>query len=211
MKTARYVQAERAIVRADAGSIRERWLWGLRLLHDPIAMSKGGGGLKHGVATELIAAAERAGLKLSASEVRYRLQCARTYPQAPQIAKVLGDFTAWSDLIQARFPPYPTDPDEAAADWHTDDERRHHMAQKLAEDASGQQAFSFFQDYDPGIATLADLETYAREQEIMTANFVARGAARRAYLDELIRATGGDMRVVWQRAHMLARPGVPIP
>ena len=66
--------------------------------------------LKHGVTEQLIAAAKRAGFKLSQTEIRYRLQCARTYSTEGQIANAVGDFGSWHDLIQARFPPYKADP-----------------------------------------------------------------------------------------------------
>src|SRR5260370_26338704 len=74
LEPARYVQGERMIARADSGGIRERWLWGLRLLHDPTAMSPNGGGLRHGVIAVLIEAAKKAGLALSEREIRRRLQ-----------------------------------------------------------------------------------------------------------------------------------------
>lgn len=79
MKVTQYVRQERAIASADSGGIRERWIWGLRLLRDPDAMSSPKS-LRHGVADQLMAAAARAGRKLSDREIRWRLQCARTYP-----------------------------------------------------------------------------------------------------------------------------------
>ena len=64
MRTRQYTRQERAIAAADVGGIRERWLYGLRVLRDPSAVSAGGG-LKHGVTEQLIAAAAKAGVKLS--------------------------------------------------------------------------------------------------------------------------------------------------
>ena len=43
------------------------------------------------------AAAKRAGLKLSAQEIRRRLQCARTYPTEAQIRQALADFRTWEE------------------------------------------------------------------------------------------------------------------
>src|SRR5260370_38099115 len=86
LEPARYVQGERMIARADSGGIRERWLWGLRLLHDPTAMSPNGGGLRHGVIAVLIEAAKKAGLALSEREIRRRLQVARGVGQGGHTA-----------------------------------------------------------------------------------------------------------------------------
>lgn len=52
-----YVRQEKAIASADSGGIRQRWMWGLRLLRDPEAMSSEKS-LRHGVTEQLIAAAK---------------------------------------------------------------------------------------------------------------------------------------------------------
>lgn len=41
MKTTQYVKLERPVLAADSGSIRARWFWGLRILHDPDAFAPG--------------------------------------------------------------------------------------------------------------------------------------------------------------------------
>lgn len=206
MKTARYVRAERSIVKADAGGIRERWLWGLRLLHDPTAMSAGGGGLRHGVAAELIAASGKAGVKLSDREVQYRLQCARAYQTEGQIRTACSDFGSWSELRAAGFPPIAAHPDEDIADWRTASEIAHDLDQELVQRSSGQTAFSFFQDHDPATATLVDLQRYTAQQEELSRRFMDHSARRRAYLEELIVAADGEMSTTWEQAHRLARP-----
>jgi hypothetical protein len=100
-------------VGVDGSGIRQRWLYGLRLLRDPQAISQNGNGasLRHGVAEQLVKAAAERGLKLSAREIRYRLQCARTYPTEFQIGNAITDFGSWFALIQARFPVYEAEPD----------------------------------------------------------------------------------------------------
>lgn len=69
VKTTQYVRQEKAIASADSSGIRERWLWGLRLLNDAEKMSASGGSLRHGVAEWLIAAsgADAKGRNLLAS------------------------------------------------------------------------------------------------------------------------------------------------
>jgi hypothetical protein len=69
--------------------------------------------------------------KVSAREIQYRLQCARTYPTESQLAKALGDFRTWWDLIQANFPAY-----EAEADGRQRGQRGGRGARK-ATDAPG--------------------------------------------------------------------------
>lgn len=102
MKTTQYVRQEKAIATADSNVIRERWLWGLRLLRNPAAMSSEKS-LRHGITDQLVAAAQAAGLKLTAREIQRRLQCARTYPTEAQMRRVTSDFESWFDLLKADF------------------------------------------------------------------------------------------------------------
>jgi hypothetical protein len=147
MKTTQYVRQERAIAVADSGGIRERWLWGLRLLRDPEAIAPGGG-LKHGVTDQLVAAATGSGMKLSAREIRRRLQCARAYPTEAQIGRAVADFGSWRDLADANFPPIEVDPSEPHADHRTDAERDHDRARALAEMVGRQGALFPLRDFE---------------------------------------------------------------
>lgn len=132
MKTTQYVRQEKAIAVADSGGIRQRWLYGLRLLRDQEAMSESGKSLKHGIADQLIAVAKSNGLKLSAREIQSRLQCARAYPTEAQIRRSTADFEHWSALVQAGFPDYEAPEDEPPADHRNDAERKHDAARQLA-------------------------------------------------------------------------------
>lgn len=70
----------------------------------------------HGMRADLIKAAQRAGLKLSDSEVGYRLQCAEAYATEAKVTSAAGDFGSWRALCDAGFPPVDgTDPDELEA------------------------------------------------------------------------------------------------
>lgn len=200
MKTTQYVRQEKAIAVADAGGIRQRWLWGLRLLRDPEAMSPSGKSLKHGVTDQLIAAATASGLKLSAREIQWRLQCARTYPTDSEIRNAVTDFETWRDLIQAGFPAYEAPEGEAPADHRTDTEREHDQARALL-DLVGAQGSLFPADrFEPTVTPLKDLVIYADEMEGLTERFVRRDRERRAYLDSLIEAAGDDLSMTWQDA-----------
>lgn len=104
MKTIQYIRQEKAIAAAATADIRARWLWGLRLLRDPDAMSPTGKSLRHGVIEQLIATAQAVGLTLTEREIQRRLQCARTYPTEAQIRRSTTDFEHWSTLVQGRLP-----------------------------------------------------------------------------------------------------------
>lgn len=200
MKTQQYLKQEKAIAFCDGGSIRGRWRWGLRLLRDPEAMSSEKS-LKHGVTELLIVAAKRAGLKLSAQEIRRRIQCARTYPTEAQIARAAGDFSTWRDLSDANFPPYPADPQDPPADHRDNAERHRDLARELMNHASDQLELFPLDTFDQATSTLQELQVYTEEQEALTARFVARGALRRSYLERLISAAEGDLTTTWGTAH----------
>jgi hypothetical protein len=201
MKTTQYVRQERAIASADAGSIRERWLWGLRLLRDPDAFAPGSSQLKPGRADELIQAHASGGRKLSAREIQYRLRCARAYQTEAEIAQAVAEFGSWSALFSADFPAFPVPDGEPAADHRTDAERLRDHARALVEVLGDQGALFPLSDFEPTATPLKDLKAYADEMEELTGRFVERDRKRRAYLDSLIEAAAGDLSVTWQRAH----------
>lgn len=203
LKVAQYLRAELDIAAADGGGIRARWLYGLRLLRDEQAMSAGGGGLRHGVAARLIAEAKSRGISLSDQEIQRRLRCARAYPTEAQIRRAVTDFKAWRDLVNAGFPPIDAPDGEPAADHRTKDERDRDKARQLLELVGEQGSLFPLDTFEPS-APLKDLLAYAEEQEALTARFVARGAKRRAYLDELIAAVDGDLAQSWEDAHRAA-------
>ncbi len=199
MKTTQYVKQEKAIAVADSGGIRQRWLWGLRLLRDPELMSPSGKSLRHGATAKLITAAKAAGLTLSEREIQWRLQAARTYPTEAEIRNAVSDFTAWRDLIQAGFPAYDAPDGEPPADHRTDTERD--QARALM-DLIGEQGSLFpLRDFEPVTTTLKELLDYTKQQEELTARFAEHGRRRRAYLQRLITAADNDLSMTWQQAH----------
>lgn len=203
MRTRAYGDVERAIASADTNGIRERWLYGLRLIHDEDAIASGGG-LKHGVAEQLVEAARRRGVKISEREIRYRMQVARAYPKESQIGTVCADFATWSDLRSANFPPIEADPDEPLADWRTAAEKKSARAHQMAEEANENQLALFPAERFELDAPLKDLVAYAEEQAELTARFAARDRERGEYLERLLAAVEGDESVSWRDAHVAA-------
>lgn len=200
MKTTQYVRQEKSIASADSGGIRQRWLYGLRLLRDPDAFAQGSSQPKPGCLDELAAAAKARGFKLSRREIQYRLQCARTYQTEAEIAHACAQFEDWSELRSANFPAYPVPADEPPADHRTDAERDHDHARALV-DLIGEQGSLFpLRDFEPVTTTLKELVDYTEQQESLTARFVEHGRKRRAYLDDLIEAVDNDLSATWQQA-----------
>ena len=201
MRVAQYMQQEKHIAAADSGGIRERWLWGLRLLADAEKVTPAGG-LRNGVIETLTTAAEKRGLKtLSRREIQWRLQLAKAYPTDAQLRTACAQFESWSALREAGFPPFEAPPDEPAADHRTDAEKTHDRARQLAGMTDPQGTLFPLNQFEPAEATLKDLKDYADEQSDITDRFVARDAERREYLDGLIDAAGDDLSWTWQQAH----------
>jgi hypothetical protein len=208
----RYLRLEKNIAASDTGGILERWRYGRRLLSDGKATTPAGN-LRHGVLAALIADAKSEGYELSEREIRYRLQCARTYETEPQIGKAIADFKTWFGLIEARFPqvdvpdtgdpydPYdPRDADEKWRDFRAQQERR--KAENPEQPSlPGFELPTFFSHDTYGPRThLSDLIAACDESERFTANMAKRDTERRAYVGELLAAVDGDQRKTWYEA-----------
>lgn len=200
MKVTQYVRQEKIIAAADSGGIRERWLWGLRLLRDQDAFNKGSRQLKPGRAEELVKAVTASGRKLSEREIQYRLRCARTYGTESQIAQASAEFGNWSALINAGFPAYEAPEGEPPADHRTQVERDHDHARALAEMIGQQGSFFPLSDFEPLTTTLKELAEYTDQQDDLTQRFVEHGRRRRAYLNDLITAADHDLSTTWAEA-----------
>lgn len=212
MKTTQYVRQEKAITAAEAGGIRERWLWGLRLLNDQEAMSSERS-LRHGVSEQLIAAAgtdAKGRTRLNDQEIQRRLRCARAYKTEAEIRTAVTDFGTWRELVSAGFPPYGVPEGEPLADFRTDAERKRDHARALI-DLIGEQGSLFpLSDFEPIATPLKELAAYAEEMAELTERFAARDRDRRAYLDRLIEAADGDLDVTWAEAHARLGDGTEI-
>lgn len=209
MKTTQYLRQERAIAFADASGIRERWLWGLRLLRDPEAFNAGSSQLKPRYTDELVRSAVAAGFKLSEREVRYRMQLARAYPTEAQISQAARNFETWVELREAGFPPYEAPLAEAPADHRTRAERQQDHARALLEIIGEPGSLFRLSDFEPTSSMLKELQDYTEQQEALTARFVLHGQKRRAYLDSLIEAADSDLSMTWHEAHGRLGGGEP--
>src|SRR5512138_2534942 len=105
---------QRAIARGDGRSIEDRWAYGRALLDDPRKWAASGEQLRAGVIESLIADAKAVGSKLTETEIRRRLRCARAYPSVNAIRSVATEYATWWDLVQAGFPAVEVD-DQADA------------------------------------------------------------------------------------------------
>jgi hypothetical protein len=201
VKTSQYVRQEKAILAATTNDVRQRWLWGLRLLRDGEAMTDSGKSLKHGVTDQLIASAKSAGIQLSPTEIQRRLRCARAYQRDSQIRHAVTHFETWHDLVNANFPDFDAEPDEPLADHRTDDERKRDNARRLAETFGEQGSLFPLDQFEPTQATLKDLHDYAQQMAELTERFARRDLERLDYLRGLIAAAEDDMSMTWREAH----------
>jgi hypothetical protein len=207
VKTTQYVRIERAIAAAAKSDIRDRWLWGLRVLNDPDAFAPGSSQLRPGRADELVRAAKAAGFPLTVREIQYRLQCARAYPFESQIAHASSQFEDWTELRSAGFPAIDPADGEDPADWRNETERQRERARVIAalgEIESGQLALFPLDRYEPGESTLKELQEYAADMAELTARFAARDKERADYVASLVEAADGDLSTTWRDAHLRA-------
>jgi len=197
VKTAQYTHQEVQITTGDSASMRRRWLYGLRLLADPDAFNAGSSQLRPGVRERLAQSAAKRGIKLSDSEIGYRLRCARTYSTETEFATAVANFPTWDSLRSAGFPAFPAPPGEAPADWRTDSERAHDRNRAYLDATSGMDALFPLRDFEPVETTLDDLEDFMKDSQAthddIVAGFEATHAKRRAYLDQLEEAVNYDL------------------
>jgi hypothetical protein len=200
MKLTQYTSREAQITSADSQGIRQRWLWGLRLLNDPQAFNAGSTQLRPGLADLLIKAAAKHGIKLSEREIRYRLECARAYPTEAEFGTAVQNFADWTSLRQAGFPKYEAPPGEPLADWRTESEKTRDRNRAWLDATNGMDAMFPLSDFEPIETTLEDLEIFMKQQMEINENFAATYAKRRDYLDRLEEAADHDLTMTWQDA-----------
>lgn len=164
-----YDRLEQKILASGRNSIHLRWKWGRLVLCDD-EFTDPSGRLRWGAINELVAKAAGHGLKLSRSEIKYRVQCAREYPTEAQIGQILGQFENWSSLIQAGFPAAEAaesdvpEPSEKPYDPRPPHEQRDAAVRQFkrilaAPEAHGQQPLPGMRIYLPGFT----VDTTGRE------------------------------------------------
>lgn len=100
-----FLKLDRKIAADERGGIMHRWNYGRELLQIKGDRKQ----LPQGMIGDLVAAAERAGLKLSEREIRYRIKCAEVYVSARQVGTAVQEFGSWTALREAGFPEMPVD------------------------------------------------------------------------------------------------------
>lgn len=196
---AAYGRLEKAIAAADAGSIRQRWEYGRRLLVDHSKTTESGN-LKNAVIDKLLIAAKRQGIKnVNRREIQYRLQAARAYPSEAAIAQMYAQFENWWDVIRAGFPAVqlPLDADTEPFDPRTPEEKARDAGQafdRAAEKAAGQlELFDHFKaDAFDELSTIAELRKHAVEMRDWTERQLKADDRRIAYVDRMSVAVDGD-------------------
>jgi hypothetical protein len=107
-----YLRMEMRIAADERGGIVHRWRYGRKLLEAKAGRQQ----LPHGMAADLVAAAAKAGLKLTEREIQYRIKCATVYESEAEVRTACSDFGSWSALREAGFPPVESDePDDLEA------------------------------------------------------------------------------------------------
>lgn len=98
--TTEFLRLERRILVDEHGGILRRWQYGRALLRAKAGRKQ----LPHGMIADLIAAAERAGLKLTEREIQRRIKCATVYATEAQVRRAATDFGSWTALHESGFP-----------------------------------------------------------------------------------------------------------
>lgn len=200
MKLAQYLKDEKIVSLADETGIIERWRWGRRLVCDDEKWTETGQRrLRDGVAARLRAQAEAAGLVLSETEIKYRIQCANAYPKKSMVVSAAGHHRTWTALIQATFPAQSGDNSEP--DYDPRDERtrqRPKPVNPLPERNDPRELFPP-EKFGPQ-STIGELTAYADEMRELTERFAARDDARTAYLSKLLAKAGVTPDTAWADA-----------
>jgi hypothetical protein len=82
---------ERDIKKAEGDSLLARWEFGKTLLIE----RKGGKQLPKGLLDQMSRE-----MKLSGTELRYRMRFAEKYPTKPEVSNAIGDFPSWYQMTQ---------------------------------------------------------------------------------------------------------------
>lgn len=201
------ITAERRVKAADGDGITRRIQAGAALLANPHLVTAAGH-LRHGAAEIIARALAAAGQQeVPAWELRDRLQAARTYQTGPQIAWAATRFGSWTALREARFPAAPADAQPALV---TED--------GTAVDPDAVPVQPPLDGFPAVLAVggalvplaavpLSAVAAWCRSSERWTAGHARADDRRRAELDRLTAAAGGDLSMTVGQARALADAG----
>lgn len=227
LRLAQYLKDERHIAANDAGGAIERWRWGRRALNDPKVVNSAGTFKRDGALGRIIEAATTAGLRLSESEARYRLRCARAYETESLIISAADVYGSWRALCDAGFPAVEVPAGAEGAkpyDPRNSGERLRDAVDELKRiqerpEAHGQLTLNLV--FLPGITVdnygpQSSLEDLWKAHEVIKAEVTPElwRAARHATRDDqerertlrrLTEAAGGDRSATWEDASQALR------
>jgi hypothetical protein len=195
-----YLRLETQIAADERGGIIHRWRYGRELLEAKAGRQQ----LPHGMLGDLVKAAEKAGLKLSEREIRYRLRCAEVYATEQEVGTASADFGSWTALREAGFPPVEsTEPDDLeAAGISTaapDEFEQLSLIPGLAPTFKVNGRKVLLEE-----ATVADVEAYRDMYRQIHENYGKRLALIEVALEAMLDGSDGDLEAnaleAWKRA-----------
>lgn len=91
---------EQKIASDERGGIMHRWEYGREVLKAKAGRRQ----LPDGMIADLVAAGDRNGKPISATEIRNRIRFAEAYSNDQQVNRISDDLGSWSAIIEAGFP-----------------------------------------------------------------------------------------------------------
>jgi hypothetical protein len=107
-----FLRLEKRIAAGERGGVVERWRYGRRLLDAKAGRQR----LPKGFIGDRVAEADRAGLRLTAREIQYRITLAEAYPTETHTRTAVRLFGSWTALREAGFPPVVVDESDLEPD-----------------------------------------------------------------------------------------------
>jgi hypothetical protein len=192
MSRASYKTLQRAIARDDKHSIESRWAYGRAVLVDPKKMAPSGKSLRNGATEALIADAVAAGTKLSAREIQWRLQAARTYKTINELRSSASQFADWTALVDAGFPA-PTVTEVPSPESLLDD------IEGTAPEESEQLGLfpPMVRNIPLDRATLRTIVAYTDDMSKMTASYARSDRRRTTLTAQLLAAVNGNLDALY--------------
>lgn len=205
----RYLRLEKNIAASDTGGILERWRYGRELVTDRKRTTEAGN-FRTGAIDEMITIGKAAGVSLSRREIQYRAQCARAYPTETELRTARAQFADWTEFREAGFPPVElpdgVDPGDPYDPHAADRKPPRGTPQEPLTTSDGKRVPEFAppvrfggDEHGPR-STIEDLYAACKESEGYTDRMAANDARRRAYVDDLRDAVGGDLTKTWYEA-----------
>lgn len=102
------IKLERRIARGEQAPVIDRWHYGRQVLESRVGRQR----LPQGMIADLVAAAVKAGFKVTEREIQYRISFAEAYETITVAERAVRLFGSWTALRDAGFPAMEADPDD---------------------------------------------------------------------------------------------------